>query len=81
MTEKVIIGENHSGICAPKALRTIMLPKNKIEYIAPFCRYLYFFILLIFPMVICLTINAPKPFPIKIIGIDKVKQKLQELHL
>ena len=33
---KVIIGESHTGIWNPKLSEIMIIPKNKIEYIAPF---------------------------------------------
>ena len=59
----------------PKLSRIIIIPKNKIEYIAPFFKYLYFLILSMFETVSCLRTTAPMPFPIRIIGTDKVKAK------
>lgn len=71
----VTTGENQEGILKPKDSKSITTPNTKIEYMAPFLRKIYFFILSIFETVIWRTTTAPIPFPIKIKGTDKVKAK------
>lgn len=64
--------EPHSGTSILKAFKIMNVPKNRIEYIAPFFRNTYFLILSMLPTVICLTIIAPSPLPIKISGTESV---------
>ena len=42
--EAVTRGENQLGIWKPKLSRSIIIPKNRREYIAPFLRYIFFYI-------------------------------------
>ena len=67
------MGENQTGIWKPKLSKSIIIPKNNSEYIAPFLRKIYFLIFSILLMVNWRTTNAPKPFPSKIRGTDIVK--------
>lgn len=75
ITPKVIIGETRSGISIEKDLSIIIAPRNRIEYIAQFLRYLYFLILSILLTVSRLTRKAPSPFPRRINGTERVNAK------
>src|SRR3989339_1403821 len=72
---KVITGENQLGIWAPKLSRTMISPRKRIEYIAPFFRYAYFLILSILEIVSWRRTRAPRPLPKRIRGIERVKAK------
>ncbi len=69
----VAMGENQEGIWKPKLSNSMTVPNTKIEYIAPFFKKGYLFILSILEIVNCLTTKAPMPLPSKIKGTDKVK--------
>lgn len=49
-------------------------PRKRMEYIAPFLRYLYFFTVLMFWIVSSRTAIAARPFPTKISGTDTVNE-------
>lgn len=52
---------------------SMIIPRQRIEYIAPFFKNRYFFILVILLTVICLTAIAPRAFPTRMSGTDIVK--------
>ena len=70
---KVMAGESHSGRRIPKLSHTIIIPRKRIEYIAPFFKYIYFLILSILPSVSWRTTRAPKPLPMRMRGTERVK--------
>ena len=59
----------------PKASAIIIIPRKKMEYIAPFFKNMYFLILSIFLPVNSRKTNATRPFPIMISGTERVKAK------
>ncbi len=72
-TAKVATGDNHCGTWYPKASIIITTPRMRMEYMAPFFRYLYFLIRSMLLTVSFRRTRAPRPFPMRISGIEKVK--------
>ncbi len=59
----VAIGVTSCGICAPNDSMSIIEPKTRIEYIAPFLRYTYFLMRSILETVSLRKTSTPKPLP------------------
>lgn len=71
-TANVATGESHCGMWNPKASAIITTPRIRIEYMAPFFKYLYLLMRSILLTVSFLSTRAPRPFPMRISGIEKV---------